>query len=95
MDEKHPDMKPAYAAMKPIQRADLFRYLVLLEYGGYYSDVDVNCLEPIERWIGQYHPEDTDLVALLVGFEIVTNKKAVANHYYAREFQLVQWTIPG
>ena len=32
-------------------------------------------------------------VALLVGFEIVTNKRAVEKHYFAREFQLVQWTM--
>jgi len=27
--------------MWPIERADLFRYLVLYEYGGVYADVDV------------------------------------------------------
>ena len=30
---RHPELLPAYRAMRPIQRADLFRYLVLLDEG--------------------------------------------------------------
>lgn len=34
-----------------IQRADLFRYLVVYHYGGLYADVDMECLRPLDRFL--------------------------------------------
>eukprot|EP00959_Pyramimonas_sp_CCMP1952_P373564 7823571-Pyramimonas_sp.AAC.1 len=28
----------------PVMRADLFRYLIVLRYGGIYTDVDTECM---------------------------------------------------
>jgi mannosyltransferase OCH1-like enzyme len=46
----HPELIPAFEQMKPIQKADLFRYMVLYDEGGYYADCDVDCMQPIDRW---------------------------------------------
>tara|TARA_Y100000591_G_scaffold225479_1_gene196595 strand:- start:177 stop:1679 length:1503 start_codon:yes stop_codon:yes gene_type:complete len=35
---------------KGIQKADLFRILVLHHYGGIYADIDFECLIPIDNW---------------------------------------------
>jgi mannosyltransferase OCH1-like enzyme len=32
----------------PIQRADIFRYLVMYQFGGFYADIDTTCLRPLE-----------------------------------------------
>ena len=37
-----------YNSMKPIEKADLFRYLVLHFSGGVYVDMDTECLKPID-----------------------------------------------
>ena len=35
---------------KAVERADFFRYLVILRHGGMYADSDVECMMPIEDW---------------------------------------------
>lgn len=35
---------------KAVERADFFRYLVILRHGGMYADSDVECMMPIEEW---------------------------------------------
>jgi len=37
-------------AHPPVLRADFWRYLVLAVEGGYYADVDVACLKPMDEW---------------------------------------------
>lgn len=34
----------------PVQRADIFRYLVVFLFGGFYADVDTRCMVPITQW---------------------------------------------
>jgi hypothetical protein len=89
----HPELLPAYAQMKPIQRADLFRYMVLYDEGGYYADCDVDCTRPVDDWVRQYEPRAFYGVHFVAGLEIVTNAKAVEQRWFAREFQFVQWTM--
>lgn len=48
--EDHPELVPLWQRMSGVLRADLFRYLVLFEYGGYYADIDVTCDTPIDDW---------------------------------------------
>lgn len=33
-----------------VERADVFRYLVLWKEGGYYADANVECMKPIDEW---------------------------------------------
>jgi mannosyltransferase OCH1-like enzyme len=89
----HPELLYAFSLMKPIQKADLLRYMVLHDEGGYYADCDVDCIVPIHRWVSQYYPRDFHNVQFIGGFEIVTGRRAVEQHHYARQFQLVQWTM--
>lgn len=35
----------------PILRADLFRYLAVYRFGGIYADVDMECLQPFDRFL--------------------------------------------
>ncbi|KAJ3278972.1 hypothetical protein HK104_001887 [Borealophlyctis nickersoniae] len=35
----------------PVMRADVFRYLVLVTFGGVYTDADTLCLRPVDRWV--------------------------------------------
>ena len=41
---------PIWDGLKPVERADAFRYLVIYEKGGYYADVDVSCERPIHEY---------------------------------------------
>jgi mannosyltransferase OCH1-like enzyme len=37
---------------KAVERADFFRYLVVLRYGGLYADTDVECMSSIDdAWV--------------------------------------------
>jgi hypothetical protein len=39
-----------WVSLKPIQRADLFRYAVVFLLGGIYADIDVDSLQPLHKW---------------------------------------------
>lgn len=47
---------------KPVEKSDLWRYVVIYTRGGIYTDADTACLSPCDEWI---LPEDR----ALVGFE--------------------------
>ena len=78
--------------MKPIEKADTFRYAILHDKGGYYADVDVTCTRGIDEW--QQQTNDFFNVDLMVGFEVVTEREDWAQ-WYARKFQMCQWTMAG
>lgn len=63
-----PDIVEVYEALSiPILRADLFRYLLLLEEGGYWSDLDVTCEKSLSEWIpAEYNNGSVDMI---VGLE--------------------------
>jgi len=66
--------------LEPVQKADAFRYMVVLHRGGYYADIDVDDVKPISSW---GVPND---VALIAGYEI---SKEVP--WFTRTEQLEQW----
>ncbi|KAK6080970.1 initiation-specific alpha-1,6-mannosyltransferase [Seiridium cupressi] len=53
-------------ATDPILKADYLRYLVLLEEGGVWADIDVLPHQPISKWVPEEHH---DRVNLVVGIE--------------------------
>ena len=69
-----------------IMRADLIRYLALLQDGGVYNDVDVGCLKPIDLWIPPAFRHNTSVV---LGIE-VDNEMGPDR---SKLFELVNWTI--
>jgi len=54
---------PLWQGLKPVERADVFRYLVVYEQGGYYADVDVSCTRPIREY-----PVPTE-TQMIVGYQ--------------------------
>mmetsp|Transcript_65832 Transcript_65832/g.116682 ORF Transcript_65832/g.116682 Transcript_65832/m.116682 type:complete len:305 (-) Transcript_65832:224-1138(-) len=41
---------PIWERLTPVQRADAFRYLVVLEEGGIYADIDAENVLPVSEW---------------------------------------------
>lgn len=62
--EKSPGLIwPIWDGLSPVERADVFRYLVLWDQGGYYADLDVQCRKPVSEF-----PVPND-VNMIVGYE--------------------------
>ena len=60
--EHYPQYLSVYQDMaKPVERADMLRYLVVHHYGGVYADMDTSCLMPIDKL---FTPEDKVVVAI-------------------------------
>jgi len=83
-----PEYLEAYKALpRAVERADFFRYLVLLKKGGVYADLDVHCATPINRWI---NPDSR----MVVGWERNFGSLEEAHdNDYVRQHQLLQWTF--
>ncbi|CAF0924813.1 unnamed protein product [Rotaria sp. Silwood1] len=76
----------AYESMPMVElKAGFFRYIATYILGGVYSDVDTECLRPIDTWT-----DNRTNVGLIVGVEAEgpTWKKD-----FVRSLQLCQWTF--
>ena len=78
-----------------ILRADFLRYLLLLKEGGVYTDLDVECREPIDTWVpASFHEKS---VSVVLGIE--TDREPVDNDvklYYDRRphiWGITNWTL--
>jgi hypothetical protein len=72
---------------KNVERADFFRYLVLYHYGGVYVDIDVECVVPLDQWLGSD-------VRLVIGVENEFSDIGTAMiRSYPRRRQYQQWAI--
>ena len=72
---------------KIVERADFFRYLVLLKHGGVYADLDTECTRPLDGFI---QPEDD----VIVGMESMSPSSEYAfKHHFVRSIQMLQWII--
>uniref|UniRef100_A0A383WPH4 Methyltransferase FkbM domain-containing protein n=1 Tax=Tetradesmus obliquus TaxID=3088 RepID=A0A383WPH4_TETOB len=81
-----PEYFEAYMNLpKEVERADFFRYMVVLRLGGVYADIDVECRQPLD---GVIQPADT----LLVGWDAeLADIAAAATQQYARQRQMATW----
>ncbi|KAF8068401.1 HOC1 [Scenedesmus sp. PABB004] len=81
-----PEYYEAYMALpKDVERADFFKYMVVLRLGGVYADVDVECRTPLDAVIA---PADT----LLVGWDAETpDGGAAAAAALSRTRQVATW----
>lgn len=82
--KEFPEYYTAYMGLpKNVERADFFRYLVVLRYGGVYADIDTECKQPLDQVI-----RHTD--SLLVGWEgEVPDDDALVNRHFARYRQVL------
>jgi mannosyltransferase OCH1-like enzyme len=71
---------------KPVLRADLLRYLLMLSHGGVYSDIDTSCLAPISSWIP---PEYLVSANAVVGIEYDDSTYKM----FVRSVSFSQWTL--
>lgn len=59
---RYPEHVDAYLSLKPVEKADLWRYMIVHTNGGLYSDFDAACAEPIDRWL---RPDDELVLGLM------------------------------
>ncbi|KAG1680918.1 hypothetical protein FOA52_009877 [Chlamydomonas sp. UWO 241] len=76
----------AYVALpNNVERADFFRYMVVLRYGGVYADVDVECRQPMAHVL---KPTDT----MVTGWEAEAGSdEEAASKSFVRKRQILQW----
>ncbi|KAJ3081735.1 membrane-bound alpha-1,6- mannosyltransferase Initiation-specific [Rhizoclosmatium hyalinum] len=67
-----------YRLPRTVMRSDLVRYLLLYYFGGIYTDMDTQCLQPIYKWTA-----GRDGVSVLIGVENARGRRDNLN----------QWTI--
>eukprot|EP00055_Hartaetosiga_balthica_P014939 m.85180 g.85180 ORF g.85180 m.85180 type:complete len:477 (-) comp8732_c0_seq2:321-1751(-) len=91
IDTRHPELISAWKRMKPIHKADFFRYIILNDVGGYYADIDVSCRQPIHLWTKIYGIFEAN-VGFISGFEMVSSDDGWKGSF-ARQFQMCQWTM--
>lgn len=85
--EYHPDIVALYRDLNDvILRADLLRLLCMWADGGVYSDIDTECLVPIDRWVPNEYVEAASLVIGIVA-------DLPDNPAENRRSELVQWTF--
>lgn len=75
--------------------ADLFRYILMFELGGIYTDVDTECLRSIDTW-GVPHNATINLVVGLETNELdpgIFGDDMVADFGFVHRLQFLQWTL--
>ena len=73
---------------KRILKSDFFRYIAMMVLGGVYSDMDTECLHPIDTWIDV----PRERVGLIISVEMDNGAYA---HGFVRPLQICQWTFAG
>lgn len=90
--ERLPGLLATYDKLAlPVQRADVFRYAFIYEFGGVYADVDTVCLARLDSYI------DLDRDHLVVGLEMSPAEFPLRADLYAQMYcqpmQILQWTF--
>jgi mannosyltransferase OCH1-like enzyme len=78
----------------PILKADFLRYLIMLQEGGVWADIDVYPLQPISKWIPEQY---RGLVNLVIGIENDHHKSPIwpGSPYSVQLCQYTVLTKPG
>jgi alpha 1,6-mannosyltransferase len=85
----YPDIYWVYKNLSlQVLKSDLARYLLILTFGGYYSDLDTEQIRPLSTWADGHD----DRVGLLVGIEVDTDREDWKK-WYPRSLQFCQWTF--
>lgn len=84
---------PYWDTLKPVQKADVFRYVVMWKLGGVYADMDVEPVVPVDAWvINSTSTFEWRTVNVVLGWEQVTDRPDW-REFYASQAQLCQWTL--
>lgn len=90
-----PDIVHTYKSLNGVTtriiQADLLRYLILYAEGGFYADIDVEAIRPIEGWIPKrLHEKD---IGMIIGVE--TDEPDFVNHPVlgSKAQSFCQWTF--
>lgn len=83
-----PQYLDAYLSLpKNVERADFFRYMVVLLHGGMYADMDTECKRPLDSVIRSRD-------RMVVGWELeFSSSEQAARRSYARTRQVLQWVF--
>lgn len=96
--EHRPDLYALFPNMSMVERIDVFRYAALDKIGGVYTDVDVQCVQPVSKW---HEPWADDIKAMgaiqrfdfVIGLEFIHPQIAQNPLGHNTSLQLVQWTF--
>jgi hypothetical protein len=96
--EHRPDLYALFPNMSMVERIDVFRYAALDKIGGVYTDVDVQCVQPVSKW---HEPWADDIKAMgaiqrfdfVIGIEFIHPQIAQNPLGHNTSLQLVQWTF--
>jgi len=71
VQEYYPSMYPLFSSLPVTFQADIFRYLVIYERGGLYTEIDTTCLRPIHDWMGscQAYQSTTEPISAIIAVE--------------------------
>lgn len=82
-----PNLTTLWNRLEPIQRADIWRYVVIHSFGGWYFDADVLPVRPISAW--DLDPFNT----LVVGVEADNYAAGAPKHGGARDLTFSQYAF--
>lgn len=80
INNNYPEFINLYNNLIPIQKSDVFRYLILHKYGGFYADMDTICYRSIEQLRCRYSTK------LITGIEYNGNEKGIDYKQYQQWF---------
>lgn len=81
----YPHALKSYESLKtPVEKADLWRYMIVHQFGGVYADIDTTCVRPIKSWL---NPS----IKMLVCIEADNNGTIPVG--YTSDVQYCQWTF--
>lgn len=101
----YPEIMHQFVKLPVIMKADLFRYLVVYEFGGIYTDIDTLPLKsiytwfrPLEMWENQLPLRNWNIgsefakISFIAGLEVDV-PKSIQVDAWAYPLQLCQWTF--
>lgn len=89
-----PEFGEFWDELKPVQKADVFRYVIMWNEGGVYADIDVEPLQPISSWMmnGTQNTLHWRNANVILGWEMITDREDW-EEFFASQLQLCQWTF--
>lgn len=84
----YPQIVEAYNKLRIVEKTDLFRLMLVYEYGGLYSDLDTTCNRDLNNLWAEFPDAD-----FIVGVEADTTPEVQQKTGLPRLYQLCNWTF--